>query len=155
MKSSVLQTMNLRSIFGSKILYLAGRVILNEHQGNGLGRKALCNALEYKKPDVICSVTRNPNVVVMLARAASIKPEQIYPINTHVGLPLYQMAKIASVPAEDLPIHVSRYPINGLLGVKPKDSSSEHVNKYFESLPLSTGVLIGCRYNKEEIYEQY
>lgn len=148
--------MSMRSIFGDLILYLAGRVILSEFQGSGIGSSALQIALQETNPKYVCTVTRNPNVLAMISRAVSVDAHSVYPLSEQGSLPIEQMADLAGVPHNCIPLHADRYPANGLLGEKPPDSRSAEINSYFSSIPLSTGVLIGCNnLTKGETGEYY
>jgi hypothetical protein len=85
----------------------------------------------------------------MLSKSASVESQDIFPLSSGEELPIKQMSKLAGVPQLNLPLHIERYPRNGLLGERPPESGLPAVNDYFRNIPLSTGVLIGCKYLSE------
>ncbi len=99
---------------GKRALELAGRIVLPEYQGQGIGSLLLARALAESQPEVVVTYTRNPNVLKMMQRAGL---GAIYPCvadDEHQELAL--QAPHASM-GKDVVIHEGRYGEDGLYGV--------------------------------------
>lgn len=116
-------------VFGERAIELAGRVVLPELQGAGIGTNLLEDFIKNQPVSVLTTYTRNPSVLRMIRAVSS----SVYPLDDELELQAMAAAMDhASLDSSTgVTYHLHRYGEEGLFkGFDPAERSCE------SSMPL-------------------